>query len=440
MRTWSRLAFATLVLAVALSSACDKASHENIDKWRNTEKGPAKLESALRDSGLDMDLRAHAAEALVGLGMVDKVKPVVASMSAGDRARFFQKVTPRLWDAAKTSDADQAPVGKQLRAKDGLFILRSFAEGAERDAIDQNLLDWLTAGGYYEQRAPLGDVSGEQIIRAIGVKAGPKMVQLGQDLVKQQKEAREKGQILIIGKNTLRGIAFTGAPEAVGFLIELASTSHPQENLQVEAMFALDHAYVQTQDEPKVDPLGLAPHAQRLEKLALDESAPGEVVNIAYELLVRVPAPACLPPLVRLATQRDLVMMLRAIDFSMRCGGADAVVPVAEAMPIDGSYERGIIEKYIVDKIPVAARGPAAESARALLGSPSWAARFVGVEILAKLGDKADAAKLRALSGDKARLKGYWGDQTEVPKKEQKAEPTLGQRAVEVAEILEKKP
>jgi hypothetical protein len=432
---------ATAILVLALW-ACDKPSHEKIDTWRNTEKGPAKLEAALRDSALPMDLRAHAAEALVGLGAIDKVKPVVAQLSASERAAFFQKLTPRLWDVAKIVEADQAPVGKQLRAKDGLFDLRPFADDAERDVIDQDLLDWLTAGGFYEQRSQLGDRLGDKIIRAIGVKAGPKMVQLGQDLLKQQQAGKDKG-VLIIGRQTLRGIAYSGAPEAVGFLLELAEKPQLQEELNIDAMLALSNAYVEDLEEPRADVMGLASHAQRLEKLAANQDNPGEIINIAYELLVRIPTPACLPPLVRLATQRQLNLMLRAIDFSMRCGGADAVVPVAEAMPIDGSYERTVIEKYIVSKIPPDVIGPAAESARALLGSQSWAARFVGVEILAKHGGKADVAKLRALAGDKTKLTGFWGKQEGLDKRDpkaRKAEPTLGQRAVEVAEILEKKP
>jgi hypothetical protein len=429
-----------LLSCVIALAACDKATHENIDKWRNTDQGPDRMLKALKSSSVDMDVRAHAAEALVSLGLIAKVKPVVAQMPEAERARFFLKAVPRLWDVAKSAEADQAPVGKQLRAKDALFELRSFADEASKAQIDDDLLDWLTAGDFYEQRAPLGDHDGDQIIRNIGVKAGPKMVLLGQNLLKQQEAGGKDGTYVIIGKNTLRGLAFTGAPEAVGFLLDLAGKSHKQENLQVEAMYALNYAYVEDKDEPRPDPLGLAPHANRLSRMAESEDQPGENVNIAYELMVRIPAPACLPPLVRLATQHQLNLVLRAVDFSMRCGGADAIVPVAEAMPIDGSYERGVIEKYIVKKIPPDAQPRAAEAARTLLGSKSWVGRFIGIEILAVYGGKADAPKLRALFGDKTKLAGYWGVQDPADKKNFKAEPTLGQRATEVAGILEKKP
>jgi hypothetical protein len=261
------------------------------------------------------------------------------------------------------------------------------------------------------------------------------MAQLGADLLK----AQGKDQYVPIGKNTLRGLAYTGAPEAIGFLIEVIETTHPQENLQVEAMFALNKVFVEDMDEPRADPAGLKPYAKRLAKLAVNPDMPGEVVNISYELLLKIPAPDCLPPLVSLATQRELNLMLRAIDFSMRCGGTEAIVPVAEAMATDGTYQRTILQKYIVDKIPAASVDQAAEPARALLSSKSWVARWVGVEILAKHGKKADAAKVRALSGDKTVLRGYWGEQDPDDKKNLKTEPTLGKRAVEVADLLEKK-
>ena len=48
-----------------------------------------------------------------------------------------------------------------------------------------------------------------------------------------------------------------------------------------------------------------------------------------------------------------------------------------------------------------------------------------------------DAALIGELGRDKTRLKGWWGDQSEVPREERKRDPTLGQLAREVAEQLE---
>ncbi len=438
IRTLRRLT----VCAMLLLTACDSASHDNVEKWRNTQEGPSHLTKALNDSSVDLGVRAHAAEALISLGEVDAVKPIVGQMSPEVRDAFFTQLTPRLWAVAKIVEADQAPVSKQIRAKDGLFELRQLAEGPRRDEIDNDLLDWLTAGDFYDERSSAGDNTGEKIVRAIGIKAGPKMVQVGQDILKNADQGK-KG-ILPLSKITLEGIAFTGAPEAVLFLIEVGEQPQLQDGLQVQAMTALYTAYIVTKDEPRPDILGLVPHLDRLKKIAFSEDMPGENINIAYELIAAVPAPACLQPLVYLATHRQFILRLRAIDFGMRCGGPDAIVPLAEALP-DDDYQQGIIEKYFVKKIDEEKLPRAAEAARTLLGSRSWVGRFVGIEILARAGSKADVAKLRALAGDKTKIRGYWGPQDDSAagnkkgKSDVKTDPTIGQRAAQVADLLEKK-
>ena len=75
-------------------------------------------------------------------------------------------------------------------------------------------------------------------------------------------------------------------------------------------------------------------------------------------------------------------------------------------------------------------------AARELTGHPSWVARWVGVEALATLGAKTELATVTKLGADKAKLNGYWGDQSKLPKAEQKPTPTLGQRATELAATL----
>src|SRR5690348_14460033 len=53
--------FVRLVLIAILVAGCEKTTHENIDKWTHTEKGPDKLRHAVADESIDPDLSAHAA-------------------------------------------------------------------------------------------------------------------------------------------------------------------------------------------------------------------------------------------------------------------------------------------------------------------------------------------------------------------------------------------
>jgi hypothetical protein len=68
-------------------------------------------------------------------------------------------------------------------------------------------------------------------------------------------------------------------------------------------------------------------------------------------------------------------------------------------------------------------------------------ARVTGAELLVRLADPAtaaeDAARVRALAKDKTVLRGWWGDQADLPPRERKPEPTLGMVAAEAASRLE---
>jgi hypothetical protein len=53
------------------------------------------------------------------------------------------------------------------------------------------------------------------------------------------------------------------------------------------------------------------------------------------------------------------------------------------------------------------------------------------------IGNKGDAEAVRALADDKTALKGWWGDQSELPKGERNKPINLGVVAQEVAKKLE---
>lgn len=428
----------TLVTALAILGlalvGCDKASHDNIEKWRSSAKGAGKLANALADGSLDPDMRAHAAEALVARDEGGaKVKELLTAIPDGDRVKVIGKLVPRLWTVAKVVQADMAPSAKQVAAKDALFEIRALADDAAKAEIDEDLVEWLTAGGFYSERAARGQRTGKEIIKTIGTKAGPKMVQMGRDLLASSDKGADG--YTPIDKDTLEGIAYTGAPEAVSFLIDVAEKQHQQEGLDIQALTALYTAYIDDTEAPKPDVAGIGPSIRRLEAIALSTEQSGENINVAYELIAIVPD-KCLPSLIKLCTHRDPILRLRAMDFAMRCGGAKAIEPMADALP-EAEYKRGILSKYVVKKIKPEAVPEALASARTMLTAKRWQARFLALEILAEYGTKADAAAVRALAGDKTVLKGFWDDPKpdEAPKKD----PTIGQRAVEVADLLEKK-
>jgi len=76
---------------------------------------------------------------------------------------------------------------------------------------------------------------------------------------------------------------------------------------------------------------------------------------------------------------------------------------------------------------------------RELSGEKGRIARWVAIEGLAGMKSTEDIPRLKALSSGE-KLVGYWGDQSGVDPKDRKPEPTLGQRAKELADRLAKAP
>ena len=64
-----RLLTVLAVVALLATAACEKTTHENIDKWPNTQKGGGKLKKAAASRSIDPDLAAHAA---VNLALSDR--------------------------------------------------------------------------------------------------------------------------------------------------------------------------------------------------------------------------------------------------------------------------------------------------------------------------------------------------------------------------------
>jgi hypothetical protein len=162
--------------------------------------------------------------------------------------------------------------------------------------------------------------------------------------------------------------------------------------------------------------------------------------NDAVDLLAIVGPPECIPPFVEMARLPSAQQAFRwvGIQRGLRCGGAQAVVPVVEAIPDVVGYERALLEKYVYKEI-LAAPGSArvAEQARQLLASKSWVARVTGIEVLGALKQRAtaaeDAMRIRQLARDRTVLKGWWGPPKDTPAGKKKPDPTIGQIAEEVA-------
>jgi len=108
---------------------------------------------------------------------------------------------------------------------------------------------------------------------------------------------------------------------------------------------------------------------------------------------------------------------------------------VVHALP-DGPYQQEeLVGGVVVDISMMSPRPQVLQTLRDLLNDKGRIARWVAVEGLAAMKSVEDAPRLSAInSGEK--LIGYWGDQSGLAPIDRKADPTLGQRAKELAARL----
>lgn len=432
-----RIIFASIFLALCFSG-CEGVSHDNIENWANTEKGPGKLKAALRGEHA-ADLRAHAAEKLITIGEFAEVNEAFEAMSEKDRVAVMGALAPLLWDEARITDAMAVPSPTQVAAKDAMFLLRPHADEATRKQLDEYLSEWFM-GGHYEGRAQTGKVTGARVMREVGPLASARLLEYTRALVAAPPDAQ--GRRKAVGDETLMALALTGNQEALKFLMELYAQPLGDASLPKRVMGALHFAYVEPTEMKPADGKALVVILDRLEAIALDRGTEGFVVNDTVEVLAAL-GPDCADSFARIVAADHPQDALRwmGVQRGIRCGGPAALAAIAGALPTDKTYERGILKKYLWDELAAFPRDEVAKAARPLFESKSWVMRVTAVEVLGALGKGAikpeDIARIQSLTKDRTILRNWWGDPKKVPPGERKTDPTIGQVAAEVVKRLE---
>jgi hypothetical protein len=427
-----------VLLPLALLAACEGVSHDNIEKWVDTKKGPAKLKEAL-EGDYDADLRAHAAERLiVARGDLEVVRASFDAMGEADRQAVLAALAPRLWEQARVEHT-MVPNTTQATAKDAMFYLRKHGDAATAERIDEYLVEWYT-GGQYEGCAQSGAVTGAMVMRELGPKAASRLLAYARGIVARPPDAN--GRRAQVGSETLKALALTGDKSSLTFLMELYRQPRGDVRLPQRVIDALHFAYVEPVGFPPADGKALVNILTDLEGIALDRGASGKAINDAVDLLGTL-GPDCTDSFVRIIAYDHPREAFRwmGVQKGIRCGGPAALRAIAEALPTKLNYERGYLQKYLWDELAAFPAPEVAQAARSLLESSSWVARVTGLELLASTGKPAivaeDIQKIRALAKDRKVLQNWWGDQSKLPKGERKTDPQLGQLAQEVAKSLE---
>ena len=420
-----------LIAVVAFTLGCEKIDHENIDKWSHTAKGPAKLQKALANETIDSDLSAHAAATLVKRGDDRDVYTTLEAMAPARRSAVIAKLAPRLWEIARVENEKDLPGAPQVIAKDALVRVRKWADDATRPTLDGYLIDFYCVSSY-EGRAKVGANLGATVMRLLGPQAARRLISVVNGVIAAPGQDRTKN---MIGDELLIGLAATGSPDAVKYVLDIARMDRGDPSQAKRAMSALYKAFV----EPAglfdvVDPQALVPNLPAIVEIAKDDAQDGQVVNDAVALIRAVGAPQCLAPLLGMigTPHRNARFKYVVANNALKCGGAKTILDVVRALPDAGAYASDQVTGMVSGEIArMTPRDQAQAAARTLLSDKSTIAKWIGMETLATMKSTDDASRVAALGGSQERLIGYWGERSEG-----KADPTLGQRAKELSAAL----
>jgi hypothetical protein len=464
MRLWLRyLCFGIASIALASATGC-RLSNPDIDTWKGTVRGPAKMVAVLLADKYPLELRAYAALALVDMERQDvdgvaELLNAIQKLDGSTRDKLIQALVlgllPMMQGAAdKPSASGEGPPPRQIRAKDAAFALITHAAPDSRKALTDAVMRWYTAD--FNGRSLSGNYSAEQVVRALGSDAAKTLVdalgarlpqqalvklaqligQLGdpaakeraaQKLVQIEAEMRSDAFLGWLRDEITSQLGKDGKPDPVR--VDKAARMNRERFIDegtIPAMKYLADQQVVTDRllaiaaepdaalaerrtralqalEGKVGPAQLEP----LLALALDTKAPSSVQDYAFDRVGDIRSPLALPrmwPLVQDGTKQRL--RWRAGELVLTIGGSAVLGEFLSKLPSNEgvAYEPEELEGYAA-RIGQMTPFPVAVVA-AQLASPNWWNRVIALDLYERKGTEADVPAISRLLGDTASVKG----------------------------------
>lgn len=138
-----------IILSVlSLSAGGCEATAEDIERWKGTQRGPAKITSVIVDDRYSNHLRAQAAVALVEIVHWDNFNAAFQKMGEQDRQVVIHAMVPRLrelYERGVAEAAEEGPTENQVLAKDAMIAVYGWAAPEDQVAMQAQLFDWITS-------------------------------------------------------------------------------------------------------------------------------------------------------------------------------------------------------------------------------------------------------------------------------------------------------
>ncbi len=400
-------------LWVLVIAGCETVSSENLQKWKGTTKGPAKIEEALKNSSVPPKLRAEAAGAMIDMDMPDKVDEILAAVPAAERWEIIKGLVPIHAAGMKATQVDTVRA-----ARDALFSARQYAAPEEKQQIDAVILPSIETD-IRAGRTSGGRHSIEKILTAAGPAAVPILIKLLRepntpfpaivDLVVKvaDVDGREQAATVLVKRagamkeiplSMWKALGEIGGKAATAFLVGRIEQGGEKDALQ--ATLAL-----QQSRQPALLPMAL--------RMAGDAKVNKGLRDEMFGLAERIGGLAARDGLIAII-RGDKVELVRyrAYEAALVAGRADAIVPALEAFPAKESYKKADLIDYLAKDIEklTKVKGEKEAVTKALskaLVSTSALARMAAVLALETIGGPADAPLLAKLATDKGAVKGF---------------------------------
>jgi hypothetical protein len=421
------------VAALAGAPACTKATSDNIQLWKTTQKGPERLHETVTDPAVAPRLRAEAAAALVDIGRADEVDAAMAQMPADQRAEILKTLIPTYEVAMKDPMPD-----KSLGARDALFSIRGYAAPEDQKGIDGALLPAIGTdlrSGHLRN----GRHSIEKVLTAIGADSGKMLADVLADpgpsyplaadllgkvgdeatrnagasaLIARAQKERGAGKDKPLPPAMWRAIGSIGGPVATKFLQDKALG--PDRDEAAMAVRALGQ-----RRDPAALPFAL--------KVAGDTKADKLIRDEMFGVIEGIGGLEARKGLISIiSSDREELVRYRAFEVVLSTSKADGIIPALDAFPATAAYKKVDVDDLLVrliEKLGASARPVLVHA----LDSRAPLTRMTAVMALEQVGTAADASALAKIGGDTTSLKGFPSGET------------IGKQATRVAEALKKK-
>ncbi len=433
------IAFGLLgILVVALLVACE-ATAEDVERWKGTQRGPAKITAVIVDDRYSHELRGQAAVALVEIADWEHFNVALERLSGQDRQEVIHAMVPRLvkmYTAGAAAASEEGPTDEQVLAKDAMIDIYQWASSEDKAILREHLIHWI-ASDFNAHFLP-----GRRNIAVITEKIGaPAAVGLAKALTPENELVAEKMSELIRehGDEEAKGIASKN-------LVTIAQKGDRIAPDMWQAMsyvcgepvrdFALTYAArhkgsvpaqqnalicVIAGDVSECAPgCGTEADVDRLFKIAEDEEQDENVRAEAYDALRKLATKAHVDRFIDMLDDREAVYRATGLEIAVHLAGADAVVPILEKIgsarerwPWMHKTARTQNAEYGLCNMGLGQLEEAEGIREVLLANLDHRNPYVrggAANMLGVVGTEEDIPRLEELTSDRARLTGWEPD------------------------------